>query len=770
MGTRTPLATILRFGLFELDLQAEELRKSGVRLKLQKQPLQVLKVLVERSGEIVSREELRSEIWAADTFVDFDNSLNTAVNKLRDVLGDISSSPSFIETVPRRGYRFIAPVTANGPETSPAPVAAEPYRPKWKLITAIVVPLTLLVAASLVWFSRPRHSSAEKNTIVLADFVNRTGDPVFDATLRQGLSVQLEQSPLLRAIPEEQIVETLQMMGRDRSTQLSTGIAREVCERNNAAVTLDGSIASLGSRYDLVLQAFDCLNGDLLASVEADSQDKDHVMDAVSKLASGMREKLGESLSSVRQYDVPLARATTPSLEALRCYTQGIQTLAKFDYTGSLSWFQKATELDPNFALAYWAMGDVYATLGQDNPAIQYTQAAFELRERVSERERALIEAHYYYYVLGDVEKARRSCEILSKTYPYSEDAHTSLAAFAEAVGQYDVGLAEYLEALRLAPRRSFLYRDVGYTYLLLDRVDDASALLAKAHQSNLDANLAPILYSIAFYHDDPSEMARQVASSSGKPQVEDLVLAMDADTAAYYGQLKKARTLSTRAAQLSKRAEQKGDSSYYAASAVREALFGNAHEAQVQAALAMKSGASRDVDYAVALASLYAGNPQRGQMFSDELAKKFSQDTVVKCNYLPALRAKLAILRAEPQEAIDVLAPAGTCDLGLPSYSYYNWANLFPAYVRGEAYLAGHRGKQAAAEFEKVISHRGLVLNEPIGALAHLELGRAYLLSGDTAKSRAAYRNFLALWKNADSDIPVLKQAKAEYAKLPAN
>jgi hypothetical protein len=731
--------------------------------------LQVLKVLVERSGEIVTREELRAEIWSADTFVDFDNSLNTAVNKLRDVLGDTSSSPTFIETVPRRGYRFIAPVTSNGHEATTPPVAAaEPHRIKWKLVAAAVAGV-LLVTASAIWYLRPAHPPAEKNTIVLADFVNRTGDAVFDATLRQGLSVQLRQSPLLRAIPEEQIAETLQMMGRAANSQLSPEIAREVCERNNAAVALDGSIALIGKSYDLVLRAIDCASGDSLASIEAKAQDKDHVLDAVSNLASDMRTKLGESLSSVRRYDTPLARATTPSLEALRCYTQGMQTLSKFEYTESLSWFQKATELDPNFALAYWVMGDVYATLGENTSAIQYTQTAFELRDRVSERERALIEAHYYYYVLGDVEKARRSCEILSKTYPYSEDAHTSVAAFAEVVGQFDVGLTEYLEALRLAPRRSFLYRDVAYTYLLLDRIDDASAVLARAHQANLDANLAPILYSIAFYHDDLSEMARQVATSAGKPEIEDLVLAMDADTAAYSGQLGKARALSGRAAQLAERSEQKGNNpSYYASSAVREALFGNAHEAQQQATLAMKSGANRDITYAVALASALAGDTQRGQVLTDELATNFPQDTVVKCNYLPTLRAKLAIKRSNPQQAIDILATTGTCDLGLPAYSYYNWANLYPAYVRGEAYLASHHGNEAAAEFEKVIAHRGLVLNEPIGALAQLELGRAYLLSGDTAKSRAAYRNFLALWKNADPDIPVLKQAKAEYAKLP--
>jgi eukaryotic-like serine/threonine-protein kinase len=509
---RAPLATVLRFGAFELDLDAEELRKAGARVKLQKQPCQVLKFLLERSGEIVTREELRSEIWSADTFVDFDNSLNTAVNKLRDALGDTSNSPRFVETIPRRGYRFIAPVTTNGHEAIAVAVAPVLNRARWKIVAAASVVLALL--AVLVRYSRLPHPPAAKNTILLANFLNRTGDAIFDGTLRQGLSVQLDQSPLLRAIPDEQINETLQMMGQSRNIELSPQIAREVCERNNAAVALDGSIALMGTRYELVLRAVDCASGNLLASVEARAQDKDHVLDAVSKLASDMRGKLGESLSSVLRFNTPLATATTPSLEALRCYTQGFQVqYKKFDYSESLSWFQKAIELDPNFAMAYWAIGDVYAILGETNSAVQYTQKAFELREHVSEREKALIEAHYYYYVLGDVEKARRSCELFSTLYPYSEDAHTSVAAFAETVGQYDVGLTEYTEALRLAPRRSFLYRDVAYTYLALDRLENASAVVRQAHEMNLDSNLEPVLYSMAFYRDDRSEMARQVTS-----------------------------------------------------------------------------------------------------------------------------------------------------------------------------------------------------------------------------------------------------------------
>jgi DNA-binding winged helix-turn-helix (wHTH) protein/tetratricopeptide (TPR) repeat protein len=765
MPAEVPLAIVRRFGVFELDLETGELRKAGVRLKLQKQPLQVLKLLLQRSGETVTREELRSEIWSSDVFVDFDNSLNTAVNKLRDALGDTSGSPRFIETVPRRGYRFIAAVTGNEHQPS-ATVDLPSRRTNWKVIVPVLA--LLLALPPLIWYAVRPHPPLEKGTILLGDFVNRTGDVVFDGTLRQGLSVQLEQSPWLRVLPEEQIHDTLRMMGRAANVALTPDVAREVCQRNDAAVALDASIALIGARYDLVLRAVDCVNGDLLASAEAQAQDKNHVLDAVSKLASDMRGKLGESLSSVRRYNIPLASATTPSLEALRCYTQGVQVLSKnSDYTESLSWFQKAIELDPNFAMAYWAIGDIYGILGETNSAKDYNQKAFELREHVSEREKGLIEADYYYYVLGDVEKARRSSELLSKLYPYSE-AHNSVAVFAETVGQYDVGLTEYLEALRLAPRRSFLYRDLAYTYLVLDRIEDASAVVQRAHGLDLDANLAPVLYSIAFYRSDRSEMARQAATVAGKPGIEDLVLALDADTAAYFGQLGKARALSHRAAESAKRVGEKEISAeYYAASAIRDALFGEASKAKQQATIARRYSGGRDLAYGIALSLTYSGEIKQAQALTDEMAEKFPDDTVLKCNYLPTLRARLALMHLNAPQALDELAGSVPCELGLPVYSYYNWPNLYPVYVRGEAYLGAHRGAEAVAEFQKILAHRGVVLNEPIGALAHLQLGRAYRMSGDSARARAAYQRFLSLWQDADPDIPILQQAKAEYASL---
>ena len=609
----------------------------------------------------------------------------------------------------------------------------------------------------------------EKGTIVLGGFINRTGDSVFDGTLKQGLTVQLEQSPQLRVLPEEQVQDTLRMMGRPDTVELTSDVTREVCQRNGAAVALNGSISVIGGRYDLILRAVDCGSDALLGSVETQSTDKNHVLDAVSKLASDMRGKLGESLGSLRQYNTPLVSATTPSMAALRCYTQGVEAEAKdFDYKASLSWFQKAIELDPHFAMAYWALGDAYGNIGESNTAKLYVQKAFELREPVSQREKWLIEGGYYYYAIGDITKARRSFELMAKVYPDSQYAHNSVAEMAETLGEYEVGLREYLQALHLPPRSSFLYRDVANTYLVMDRVEDALAEVKNAHAAGLDGNLAALNYSIAFYRDDRLEMARQVASVAGKPGIEDPVLALDADTAAYFGQLEKARGLSERAAKSAERAEQKESSAqYYAAYAVREGLFGNPDWALQQAMNAGRYSGGRDLDYGIALAVTYSRDVNRAQALTSEVATRFPEDTIVQCDYLPTLRARLELMRLRPQQALDALVSATACDLNLPAYSYYNWPNLYPVYVRGESYLAAHRGAEAAAEFQKILAHRGLVLNEPIGALARLQLGRAYVLSGDTAKGRASYEQFLTLWKDADPNIPTLKQAKAEYASL---
>jgi Tfp pilus assembly protein PilF len=430
--------------------------------------------------------------------------------------------------------------------------------------------------------------------------------------------------------------------------------------------------------------------------------------------------------------------------------------------------FQRATQLDPNFALAYWAMGIAYTNLGETGLSVESTRKAFELRAAVSEQERLLIEGDYYNSVTGDLIKARRSAALGAQIYPRDPTLHLNLGVFLSALGQHEAGLKEFSEALRLAPYNSFFYREVVFTNLLLNRVDQAAAAAKEAHTKKMDSSLGPVLYGIAFYQDDTTGMAQQVASAASITGDVDLLFALEADTAAYFGSLGKAREFSRQAANSAERAGQKETAAgYYAVSALREALVGEAVKARQQVTLAKGRSTGRDIDYGVALALAYAADDGHAQALADDLDKKFPEDTIVQLNYLPTLRARLALRRARPQQALDTLAAAAPYELGLPSLSLYNWPNLYPVYVRGETYLAAHQGSQAAAEFQKILDHRGIVLNEPIGALAHLGLARANAMQGDTEKAKAAYQDFLTLWKGADPDVPIFIAAKAEYAKL---
>jgi DNA-binding winged helix-turn-helix (wHTH) protein len=757
--------SILRFGVFEVDVRAGELRRQGVRIKLQEQPFHVLTVLLQRPGEVVTREELRNQNWPADTFVDFDNSLNTAINKLREALGDSADNPRFIETLPRRGYRFITPVTGvDGTTSGIASGVSAAVRPRSrKVVVALAIAvLATAIAGGLLWRARQARHLTERDTIVLGDFSNSTGDAVFDGTLREGLSVQLEQSPFLSLVSEEGIRQTLRMMERPANTRLTPEITREVCQRTSSAAALDGSIALIGTRYALILKAMNCVNGDLLASTEAQANDKSHVLDALGKAASEMRRRLGESLSTVQKYNTPLEQATTPSLEALQAYNFASNT---DDDTTAFTFFQRAIQLDPNFAMAYWALA--FSSADTVSSA-ESARKAFELRAGLSEREKLHIEADYYYVATGDLMKARRTAEVGAQTFPRDPGFPEGLREYTIALGQYEAALKESLEWLRLSPHNSLPYRFVGFAYLYLNRVEEAEATGKEAHAKGLDSRLAPVLYEIAFYRNDAPEMARQATSAVGNADEGELLLALEADTAAYFGNLGKARKFSRQAADSAGRTGEKEIvATYYAASALREALFGNTDKARQQATVVKGSSTWRDMNYGMALALAYAEDADQAQALADDLGKRFPEDTVVQFNYLPTLRAKLALLRSNPRQALEALRVAAPYELGLPAIQYYNWPNLYPVYVRGEAYLAAHQGNEAAAEFQKILDHRGIVLNEPLGALAHLQLGRAYAMQGDTAKSRAAYQDFLTLWKDADPDIPIFKQAKAEYVKL---
>src|SRR5271157_2398318 len=653
--------------------------------------------------------------------------------------------------------------------TRAKPRAATALGLRWKLIfPAAVASLALSVGGYFYFHRGPQLTN--NDTIVLADFTNTTGDPVFDGTLRQGLSVQLEQSPFLSIVPEQQVQQTLQMMGQKPDAKLTPEIARELCQRTASTAVLDGSIAQIGSQYLLTLKAVNCASGETVASTEAQASDKNHVLDALGKTASDIRKKLGESLSTVQALDTPLEQATTPSLEALKAFSSGRKVQSTEGDAAAIPFFKHAIELDPEFALAYAWLGLMYVDIGENKIASEYNRKAYELRDRTSEAEKYFITARFDKGVTGNMEKAEQTCKLWIQAYPRSDMPQTTLSgAIYPAVGQYEKGVEAGREAVRLKPDFFASYTLLMFDYIALNRLGEAKATYGQALERKLTNPFFRLpLYQIAFLQNDSAGMAEQVAQSAGTPGVEDTLLANEADTAAFSGRLRNARELSDRAVGSAERAgEMEAAATYSALAGLREALFGNSDEARRRATLALERSAGRDVQYGAALALTYARDDGRAQMLTDDLGKRLPEDTLVGFNYVPTLRAKLVLNKGNPTEAIESLRAAAQYELGQTTGSKVGWTALYPVFVRGEAYLAEHQSSEAIAEFEKILNHRGTVVNEPIGALAHLQIGRAYAIQGDTAKAKAAYQDFLTLWKDADPDIPVLIAAKAEYAKL---
>ena len=637
---------------------------------------------------------------------------------------------------------------------------------RWAMAVGVTILAIGLVVACWLFFTRKAHALTDKDTIVLADFTNTTGDAVFDGALRQGLSVQLEQSPFLSLVSEQQVQQALRLMGQPADARLTPEIARDLCRRTQSAAVIDGSIAILGTQYVLGLKAVNCRTGDVLAEEQATADGKERVLKALGDSATKLRAKLGETLSSVKRLDTPLEQATTPSLEALQAYSLARTMMAGDDYADAVPLLQRAIRLDPNFAMAYARLGTSYDNLGENTTGAENLKKAYALRERASEPERFYIESHYYEIVTGNLEKARRVCELWAQTYPREYVARLHLSNIYGNFGQYDKALEEARETLRLNTQAGS-YGSLAFSYLTLNRLEEARATAEEAQAKKIDSpTLHFWMYQLAFLRNDASGMAQEAAWAEGKPGVEDVFLVLEADTAAYFGHLQAARKLSRRAVASAERAEEKeAAASHEADAALREGLFGNSGEARQQAAAALELSTGRDAQYQAALALALAQDATRAQPLGDDLGKRFPEDTIIQFNFLPTTRAQIDLIHNDFARAIEALQPAAPYELGSPS-GVISLA-LYPVYVRGEAYLAAHQGSEAAAEFQKIVDHPGIVLNEPIGALTHLQIGRAYAIQGDTTKARAAYQDFLALWKDADPDIPILKQAKAEYAKL---
>jgi serine/threonine protein kinase/Flp pilus assembly protein TadD len=640
---------------------------------------------------------------------------------------------------------------------------------RWPWI-AVAAALILIAAAGAAYFSVHRHTPklTEKDTIVLADFTNTTGDPVFDGTLRQGLSAQLEQSPFLSLISDQRISQTLALMSQPKNARLTKELGREVCQRTASAATIEGSIASLGSQYVLGLNAVNCANGDLLAQEQVTANGKEHVLEGLGDAATKLREKLGESLASVQRYDAPPENVTTPSLEALQAYSLGYKAIdVNDDSAAAIPFFQRAISLDPNFAMAYTRLGIMYFNLSETTRAAEIMHQAFEQRGRTSEREKLLISSFYELFGTGNLEAALTACQLWAQTYPRDDEPQVCLGGIYIYLGEYEKALAAAQAALILTPGSGLAYANLVEAYRFLNRLDEAKAAAQEARTRHLDEPaLHEFLYQADFLHRDAAGMEREATALIGKPGWENVMLDLESDTAAYRGEFIKARGLTRRAVDSAQRADEKETAAEYkAASSLREALVGNLDVAKQEARAALALIYGRDVAGTSAIALGLAGDTAQATRLAGELGKRFAEDTIVRFDYLPMIYGAVALRTGDSGKAVEAIAAASPYELGQIGNNL-NFA-LYPVYLRGEAHLAARHGAAAAAEFQKIVDHPGVVVNKPIGALAHLGLGRAYALGGDNAKAKTAYQDFLALWKNADPDIPILQQAKAEYAKL---
>ncbi len=647
---------------------------------------------------------------------------------------------------------------------------ADPRNPlakSWKVLASIAVLLAIGVAA----YFYLRHRSpilTDKDTIVLAEFLNKTGDPVFDGTLHQGLTLQLEQSPFLSLVPGERIQQTLRMMEKAPDARLTPEVAREVCERTSSAAVFEGSIANFGNQYVLGLLARNCRTGDVLAQQQAQAARKEDVLDVLSQITRAFRTRVGESLATVRQHETPLAEATTPSLEALKAYSTALNLVLSTGSAASVPFLKRAIEIDPDFAMAHALLGRAYADTWQSVRSAESTTKAYQLRNRASDRERFFIVFHYYLQVLGNLEMAQQTGESWAQTYSRDRDAHALLSGVIYQVfGKYGKAADEATKSIDSDPDFVPGYINLAWCYLFLERVPEAEKTLQRASERKLDSpELFILRYYIAFLKADQAGMDREAARGQEKSGVEDWMSNEQASVLAYSGHLRDARRMSRRAVDLARQSTQpERQAMYEASAAVRDAFFGNVPEAKRSAAAALELSKARDVEYGAALALAMAGDSSGSRTLSADLEKRFPEDTEVRFVYLPILRALLALNHGQPSNAIELLHVAS--DLAIPGSWSGFFGNLYPVYVRGAAYLAAGQGAEAAAEFQKILDHPGIVFSDPVGAVARLQLGRALALSGDPAKARVAYQAFLTLWKDADPDIPILKQAKTEYAKL---
>jgi len=637
---------------------------------------------------------------------------------------------------------------------------------RWKAIVAAAVAVLALSVGGYFYFHRTPKLT-DKDTIVLADFENHTGDSLFDDTLKEALAIQLEQSSFLNVLSDQKMNAALKLMNHKPGDRITLETAREICQRTDSKALLAGSITSLGSHYLIGLKAINCQTGDSLGGAEVEAEAREKVVKALSEVAGVLRGKLGESLASVKKSDKPLDEATTSSLEALQAYTQGTRTAHEQGDQYALPYLQRAVELDPNFALAYASLGDRYMALEQPSLAIANYKKAFDLRGRVSERERLHIEGMYYLNGSGELEKAVQVLKEYVQAYPNDVEAHNSLAYTYYVLGQWDKSAVECRESLRRNPDDGFIASTLIADDLFLNRPDDAKAVYEQGRARNLQNGFPDsVMYVLAVGEGDATGMQHYFDASMGKPGIEDVVLSMRSDAEAYHGRLGRAREFSQRAEESARKNGAKETAALWQAyAALHEAEVGSTVEASRQAKAALSVAPGRDARVLAAMALARAGNTNEVTKLVDALNQESPLDTVMQSNVLPTIRAMLALSQGRGEQALKLLTATSGYELAVPQVFLNTQPAMYPIYVRGQAYLRAGQGQLAVAEFQKMVAFR--LMSYPLGALSRLQLGRAYVLRGDTANAKAAYQDFFTLWKDADPDIPILKEAKAEYAKL---
>jgi eukaryotic-like serine/threonine-protein kinase len=778
------------FGPFRIDADQRVLLRDGQPVALTPKVFDTLFLLVRNKGRLMEKDELMKALWP-DSFVEESN-LPQNIFTLRKVLGEKDDGERFIETIPRRGYRFIAavsiPLPLQGNSNNPPAVVstpglaissaraavtgqsdATPGKNRWSRFAWFTIAAVLVVGAIFGYFRHraPEFHLTPKGTIVLADFLNSTSEPVFDQALKQGLNVGLEQSPIVQILSEEKSSQILKQMGHPADQAMTGRTAIEVCQRTGSQVTVQGSISSIGTAYLIGLTAIRCDNGEAIAHEQVEATRKEEVVDALGKATAQLRGRLGESLPSIQKYDAPLQQATTPSLEALKAYGQAYLTRGRLGDSASIPFFERAIELDPNFALPYGELAAIHENRGEVDLGRMNATKAYALRERVTEFERLSIESWYHVYVTGDLDKAAAALEIKLNIYPDAAASTNDLGTLYGNLGLFEKEIVLDRDALRMDPLEGTTYGNLAISLMALGRYDEAAAILAEARNRGLQSDfLLQVNYWRAFLREDTEEMRHILSLSPAVSGAEPVLLSEQANTEAFHGNFDRSRQLSLKAAAIMQgEGQQEGAGLCLAQAAVREAEIGERARARALILKALNLTHNKNVVTLGALVMARTGDSAEARSFEQKLDQDHPADTFVQKYWLPVIRAEVELQRGKGADAVNALNSVERLDWAAPPE--FSISTLYPAYVRGQAYLSAGDGERAAGEFQKVLDHPGIVLNFPLGALARLGLAKALRLSGSNESARKEYNAFFALWKDADPDLPILRQAHTEAAKL---